>query len=260
MICGLRVMPTVLQIGADGFNSPVRKYANINSYGWAYDTHGIVATLRHPPPVVLQGPNTVAFQRFLVTGPIAFLPLSETRSSMVWSTKPPLAAALKAVDPRVFAGMVNAAFRLPAVSMKYLHDRLLEAQAAGAPLTLPQFREELEFRERSEGIDAHSPYSSLSALAANEGDSAGMPLEGANTVPPLVTAVQEGTVASFPLRFTHADAYIGEGAGARTVLVGDAAHTIHPLAGQGLNGGLGDVEELVKCIEAAVKVGADVGM
>ena len=78
-------------------------------------------------------------------------------------------------------------------------------------------------------------------------------------VPPLVTGIQPGTVASFPLRFSHAEAYIGEGAGARTALVGDAAHTIHPLAGQGLNLGLADAEALMKCIEAALLSGGDVG-
>lgn len=215
--------------------------------------------MRHAPRGALQGPNTVAYQRFLSTGPIAFLPLSETVSSLVWSTKPPLAAALKAVDARIFAGMINAAFRLPAVSMKYLHGRLLESHASGKPLSAEQFREELAFREMSDGVDAHSAYSSLAAFDAPEQAAVGIPPEDADAVPPLVTGIQPGTVASFPLRFSHAEQYIGEGAGARTVLVGDAAHTIHPLAGQGLNGGLADVEALVNCIEAAVRAGADVG-
>jgi ubiquinone biosynthesis monooxygenase Coq6 len=39
----------------------------------------------------------------------------------------------------------------------------------------------------------------------------------------------------------------------------DAAHTIHPLAGQGLNQGQGDVASLVKTIEAAVRAGQDIG-
>jgi ubiquinone biosynthesis monooxygenase Coq6 len=39
----------------------------------------------------------------------------------------------------------------------------------------------------------------------------------------------------------------------------DAAHTIHPLAGQGLNQGQGDVATLVQTIEAAVQTGQDIG-
>ena len=42
-------------------------------------------------------------------------------------------------------------------------------------------------------------------------------------------------------------------------LVGDAAHTIHPLAGQGLNMGLGDVESLFHCIHKSVLNGGDIG-
>lgn len=246
-----------VQIGADGFNSPVRSYAGIQSYGWAYDTHGVVATLFHEPRNPLQGPNTVAYQRFLPTGPIAFLPLSETASSLVWSTKPPIAAALKALDPAVFAGIVNAALRLPEVSVRYLHEEMLQAHAAGTPLSLPQFREELAFRERSHIIDNRSALSSVDS--ANGVGSSGIPPDDAEDYPPLITSVQPGTVASFPLRFSHADSYIGEGRGARTVLVGDAAHTIHPLAGQGLNLGLADVEALSQCIVNAVSLGGDIG-
>ena len=61
-----------LLVGADGFNSPVRKYAGIESFGWAYDATGLVATLDLAPSI----DNFTAFQRFLPTGPIAFLPVS----------------------------------------------------------------------------------------------------------------------------------------------------------------------------------------
>ena len=64
-----------LLVGADGINSPVRKYAKIETYGWMYDTHGLVATLK-VSPLVHQGSRT-AWQRFLPTGPIAFLPVRE---------------------------------------------------------------------------------------------------------------------------------------------------------------------------------------
>ncbi|TFK51887.1 ubiquinone biosynthesis hydrox [Heliocybe sulcata] len=249
-----RLLRARLLVGADGFSSPVRSYAEISSYGWSYPTHAIVATLSHPP--LSLSPNTTAYQRFLPTGPIAFLPLSPTVSSLVWSTRPNFAQILtKGVDNGVLVSMINAAFRLPEVSMKYLHQVLSDAAEAGRPVTPEQIQEEIAFRERSHAIAAHSPLSS----SLSNTQSTGLPPEDAELYPPLVTGVQPGTVASFPLRFNHADVYIGEGRGARTVLVGDAAHTIHPLAGQGLNMGLMDVESLAKCIGDAVLTGADIG-
>ncbi len=52
---------------------------------------------------------------------------------------------------------------------------------------------------------------------------------------------------SFPLRLLHASQYVSE----RCVLVGDSAHVVHPLAGQGLNLGLADVAELTRVLSEA---------
>lgn len=150
--------------------------------------------------------------------------------------------------------MINAAFRLPEVSMRYLHRFILDTDAS---LTPSQVREEIAWREESHDINKHSAYSSSSS--SSDPTSAGIPPEDSDLLPPLVTCIELGTVASFPLRFNHADAYVGEGAGSRTVLVGDAAHTVHPLAGQGLNMGLGDVESLARCIRQTVLQGGDIG-
>ena len=244
---------TRFQVGADGPNSPVRAFAGITTHGWAYDAHAVVATLSHAPRAHFQPPNTTAYQRFLPTGPIAFLPLSPTESSMVWSTSPALAAALKSVDPLVLASLINAAFRLPEVSIRYLHDLLLSSAVSQKALTSGEIREEIAWRERSHNISETSAYSST--LSTGE---VGIPPEGSESLPPLVMSIQAGTVASFPLRHSHADTYIGDGG--RTVLVGDAAHTTHPLAGQGLNTGLADVQALAQTIEGTLLQGGDIGL
>jgi len=59
----------------------------------------------------------------------------------------------------------------------------------------------------------------------------------------------------FDLGMSHA----GEYTCPRVALVGDAAHTMHPMAGQGLNLGMDDVASLAKLIKEAVDAGMDVG-
>lgn len=207
-----------LLVGADGANSPVRSFAGIESRGWDYGRHGVVATLQ------LEGEGwggdytKIAYQRFLPTGPIAVLPLPGNCSSLVWSTTPERASKLKSLSSKDFTAMVNAAFRLSPVDLEYLH-----TQSSGQ-------EEEVTWRLQHVSVEAEA-------------------------VPQPVATVHEGTVASFPLKMRHADRYIGE----RVALVGDAAHTIHPLAGQGLNQGQGDVQSLAKTIEYAVNHGQDIG-
>lgn len=60
---------------------------------------------------------------------------------------------------------------------------------------------------------------------------------------------------SFPLRQRHAKDYVAEG----LALVGDAAHTIHPLAGQGANLGYGDVRVLLEELSKAREDGLAAG-
>lgn len=74
-----------------------------------------------------------------------------------------------------------------------------------------------------------------------------------SALPEIVEIV--GKRAAFPLRFGHATQYYGK----RVVLVGDAAHTIHPLAGQGVNLGFADVTALCNIIGKEIECGYEIG-
>ncbi|KAD7477949.1 hypothetical protein E3N88_01085 [Mikania micrantha] len=72
--------------------------------------------------------------------------------------------------------------------------------------------------------------------------------------PPKVVKLASDRMA-FPLSLMHANQYACK----HVVLVGDAAHTVHPLAGQGVNMGYGDVSSLSNVIADGVAVGSDIG-
>ncbi|KAI5918272.1 hypothetical protein F4810DRAFT_597104 [Camillea tinctor] len=218
-LAGGKQLTARLLVGADGANSPVRAFAGIDSKGWDYERHGVVATLELEGNGWGGDDTKIAYQRFLPTGPVAMLPLPGNYATLVWSTTPSRAALLKSLPAKEFIALVNAAFRLSTVDLAYMH-----TQSSGQA-------DELAWRLQHTRFDAHS-------------------------VPQTVTGVQEGTVASFPLRMRHADTYIGQ----RVALVGDAAHTVHPLAGQGLNQGQGDAESLARTLAYAADHGQDIGV
>ncbi|KIX92145.1 uncharacterized protein Z520_12138 [Fonsecaea multimorphosa CBS 102226] len=228
-----------LLVGADGFNSPVRAFAGIASHGWDYNRHGVVATLTvQPTPdntsqtddfdLFAEEPlsnRATAYQRFLpeLGGPIAVLPLPNNHASLVWSTTPANAAYLKTLPPSAQIAMINAALRLSQTDIKYLFTL--------PPSSPDQHSDELHWRLQ------HTPSPQTSRPV------------------PIITGVQDKTLASFPLRFRHSTSLIGP----RVALIGDAAHTIHPLAGQGLNLGLADAASLADTVAYAVQHGMDVG-
>lgn len=230
-----------LLIGADGVNSPVRQFAGIASKGWDYDRHGVVATLKLAAKeesfeslFSSSAPQAtaIAYQRFLpaLGGPVALLPLPNNHASLVWSTTPRHAAYLKTLSPDSLTALINAAFHLSQTDVEYMFALpSTETPSAQQPST---HASELAWRLQ------HTP-----------------PTTPPHAQPPLITSIQPGTLASFPLRFRQSSTYISP----RVALLGDAAHTIHPLAGQGLNLGLGDAHALASTIAYAVTHGQDLG-
>jgi ubiquinone biosynthesis monooxygenase Coq6 len=73
-------------------------------------------------------------------------------------------------------------------------------------------------------------------------------------IPPKVVKLASERMA-FPLSLMHANEYASK----RVVLIGDAAHTVHPLAGQGVNLGFGDAFALSRIIAEGIAVGMDIG-
>jgi 2-octaprenylphenol hydroxylase len=164
-----RELRSQLLIAADGTESKTRMLLGIETAGHAYHQDALVAHVRTAAPH-----RNTAWQRFLGTGPLAFLPLPDGRSSIVWSAARPEAARLAALDRSAFGAALT---------------------AAGGEV-----------------------------LGQCE----------------LTTAV-----ASFPLKLQYALEY----ARPRAVLLGDAAHSVHPLAGQGLNLGLLDCAALADVLD-----------
>ncbi len=67
-----------------------------------------------------------------------------------------------------------------------------------------------------------------------------------------------GKRGAFPLKYEHAASYTSP-SHTRIALVGDAAHTVHPMAGQGVNLGVADAYALLASIAQAARVGDDIG-
>lgn len=172
------VISASLVVAADGADSALRAMVGIATHGRDYAQRGIVAHVETAMPH-----ERTAWQRFLPTGPLAFLPLADGRSSIVWTLPEAEATRVLALDDDAFRDALGVAsdYRLGPV--------------------------------------------------------------GAVT-----------RRASFPLRLKLADRYeVG-----RLVLLGDAAHAVHPLAGQGVNLGLRDVAELRDTLVEARAAGRDI--
>ncbi|GAB2556722.1 UbiH/UbiF/VisC/COQ6 family ubiquinone biosynthesis hydroxylase [Rhodanobacter koreensis] len=172
-------LAAALLVAADGVASPLRQLAGIGTRGRDYAQRAVVAHVRTERPH-----ESTAWQRFLPSGPLALLPLTDGRSSIVWSLPEAEARRVLALDEQAFLDELGVAsdFRLGRIVA-----------------TTPR--------------------------------------------------------AAFPLKLQLAERYQSE----RFVLLGDAAHAVHPLAGQGVNLGLRDVVELRDTLLAARTAGRDIG-
>jgi 2-polyprenylphenol 6-hydroxylase len=168
-----------LLVGADGARSSVRESIGLSAESSSYRQTAIVANVRTELPH-----ESTAWQRFLRTGTLAFLPLADGCSSIVWSVDDDAAAALLALSPDAFE-----------------RELLSQSDAVLGALEL-----------RTERL-------------------------------------------SFPLRKLTAHRFTAH----RCALIGDAAHVVHPLAGQGVNIGLLDAAALCELICAATRVREDPG-
>jgi 2-octaprenylphenol hydroxylase len=170
-----------LLIGADGASSRVRSLGKFSLQEKEYGQVALVATVQ-----TSLAHRYIARQRFLVSGPLAFLPLSDLHyCSIVWSHQPALAQEL-ALMPEV------------------------------------EFNTALQ-----------------DAFGSHLGE---------------VRVVSERK--TFPLIKRHVKNYVQP----RVALIGDAAHTIHPMAGQGMNLGLQDAIMLADILVAAKKQQRDIGL
>lgn len=172
-------LTAALVVGADGTQSWVRQTCGITSRGWDYDQSALVTYVK-----TSRSHQQTAWQRFLKNGPLAFLPLTDGYSSIVWSTSPAHAQRLLALSDEAFADELATAY------------------------------------------------------------------EGR-----LGNITECGPRAAFPLRFMDAEHYILPG----LALIGDAAHTIHPLAGQGVNLGILDAASLAQVLQQALSTHQAIG-
>ena len=92
-----RSVQAALLAAADGRSSPIRDLAGIGVMRWDYGQTGIVATVAHAKPH-----HGRAFERFFATGPLAMLPMTGQRSSIVWAAADRLARELIALDDEAF--------------------------------------------------------------------------------------------------------------------------------------------------------------
>ena len=101
---GRRVTGRVL-VGCDGRSSGTAERAGIGRMGWGYDQTAIVCAVGHEKPH-----GGIAHQFFMPGGPLAILPLTGNRCSIVWSAAAGRAAEVMALDDAGFLEALKPAF------------------------------------------------------------------------------------------------------------------------------------------------------
>jgi len=164
-----------LIVAADGAQSTIRHCLNLGALEHDYQQTAITANISTERPHQAQ-----AFERFTEHGPIALLPMSDNRCSLVWTVKSGDEVDILALSEQDF---------------------------------LAKLQTEFGYR--------------------------------------LGKFTQVGQRNSYPLKLIQADQPVQH----RTILIGNAAHSLHPIAGQGFNLGLRDVAELADRLNATEDCG-----
>jgi len=172
-------LSTPLLLGCDGAQSVCRKLAKIYSEKSDYGQCALIANVS-----TANAHNNLAFERFTETGPIAMLPLSKGRCSLVWTLTPEMALQMKVLDDDGFKKQLELSFGSWLGAITHVGKRDIY------PLSLVQASEQVYHR---------------------------------------------------------------------MALIGNASHTIHPIAGQGFNLGVRDVAKMADLIKNAIENANDIG-
>ncbi|CAN8071645.1 unnamed protein product [Agarophyton chilense] len=218
----------------DGSRSRVRAMCDADWFHYSYGQSAVVANVEMSDVI------TAAYQRFVSTGPVAVLPVATEDTvapvgNVIWTTTPTEARALFAADESDFINELNI---------------VLAGHEDSETVTASSFYPNEDGRR---GTPWHWMVSAMQSAFPNVGDERNklsiMP-------PPEATGIL-GNRATFPLTLGHSPQYVHHKK--RTVLVGDAAHSVHPLAGQGVNLGFADAQCLSDCLATAASTGRDIG-
>jgi 2-octaprenyl-6-methoxyphenol hydroxylase len=114
---GRRIRADLL-VAADRRTTPLRQEARQPGARWSYPQTGIVATIAHERPH-----RGVAHEHFLPSGPFAMLPMTGNRSSLVWTERREVAAAMMALPAEAFAAEMERRFGLSLGKLTLLGQR-----------------------------------------------------------------------------------------------------------------------------------------
>lgn len=176
---GARRLTANLVVAADGATSQVREWLGIDALRWDYGQTAVITNITSERPH-----QNRAFERFTDSGPLALLPMSDKRCSVVWTVRSAYAEQVMALDDATF----------------------------------------------------------LQALQERFGSRLG-------------SLVRVGARRAYPLQLVRAYEHVRP----RLALIGNAAHTLHPVAGQGFNLGLRDVAVLAEVLSDAAVASRDIG-